>query len=255
MPPRAYEKTRSKGPVFRVISGSATKRDTKAALEKNGFATYGATVHADDRLSEDAGRLCERPPADPAPRLGGATRRGDPHRVHDLVRSGLLRPRAFRLETRPSRPQARRPHPSLSASHRLDARREGRSPPPDRRSPLRRRTKTRRRSRPKSRPCRTRRARRRGSLWRSSSRRFPSRRSGTSASWRPTSTTSSSSRGRSGSSAPTCGSSPTRATSSSRTAPGATFCAGCSSSRPIRSSTRTRPGPPGARARGGASSS
>lgn len=45
-----YEKARSKGPVFRIVSGSATNRETKAALEKKGSATYGATVHADDRL-------------------------------------------------------------------------------------------------------------------------------------------------------------------------------------------------------------
>lgn len=45
-----YEKARSEGPVFRVVSGSATNRDTKATLEKNDYTTYGATVHADDRL-------------------------------------------------------------------------------------------------------------------------------------------------------------------------------------------------------------
>ena len=44
------EKARSEGPVFRVVSGSATNRDTKAVLEKNDYTTYGATVHADDRL-------------------------------------------------------------------------------------------------------------------------------------------------------------------------------------------------------------
>jgi hypothetical protein len=47
----SYEKARAQGPVFRVVSGSATNRNTKAVLEKSGRATYGATVHADDRLS------------------------------------------------------------------------------------------------------------------------------------------------------------------------------------------------------------